>query len=46
MAEVENTHSAARLAFVQSQQWESVITVAEHYEDYTLVCLLRQSAWV
>lgn len=34
---VENTHSAARLEFIQLEGWKHIATVAEDYEDYTLV---------
>lgn len=37
LSEVENTHSSARVSFVESEGWSKVATIAENYEDFILV---------
>ena len=43
LSEVENTHSNARVSFIEMEGWGKVATMAEDYEDFTLVRRISSS---
>lgn len=39
LTEVANIHSDALVSFAEIEQWSRVATIAEDYEDFTLVII-------